>query len=114
MAAATRLQVTSSVEGALASVQADLGMITSKEAELIKIAIPKVSLSRVQEIEAEIHHDLMAVVKALSEQSGDAAGKVHLGATSNDIQDTVLSMQLVETRKIILDLIVEYYSPKIK
>jgi adenylosuccinate lyase len=54
-----------------------------------------VTVERVNEIEAEINHDLMAIVKALSEQCGEDAGKyIHLGATSNDIQDTALALQL--------------------
>ncbi|GAH97243.1 unnamed protein product, partial [marine sediment metagenome] len=38
-----------------------------------------VKLERVKEIEKEIHHDLMSVVLAISEQCGEAGGYVHLG-----------------------------------
>jgi len=48
-----------------------------------------VKLSRVKEIEKEINHDVMAVVKALSEVcEGDASKYIHLGVTSNDVLDT--------------------------
>ncbi len=101
--AQNKLKLQLKVEASLAKVQADLGLITDEEAELIDKARSEVSLARVEEIEKEIHHDLMAMVRGLAEQSGIAAGKVHLGATSNDIQDTVLALQLVETREILLD-----------
>lgn len=61
-----------------------------------------VNLSRVKEIEAETHHDLMSVVHAISENCPKHGGLVHLGATSNDIQDTVLGMQLRDSKKILL------------
>ena len=50
-----------------------------------------------KEIDNEIHHDLMAMVKGLAEQCEDGAGKyIHLGATSYDIEDTATALQLKE------------------
>ncbi len=66
-----------------------------------------VKLERVKEIEKEIHHDLMSVVLAISEQCGEAGGYVHLGATSYDIQDTVRGLQLLEAKELILESITE-------
>lgn len=80
------------VEVALANAHAKVGTIPEAAAERISKASPKVKLERVKEIEAEIHHDLMAVVKALAEQAGDAGGYVHLGATSYDIEDTATAL----------------------
>jgi len=84
------------VELALAKVHAKLGNIPKDAPEKIAKGMEKVSVERVHEIEAEIHHDLMAMVKALSEQSGDAGRYVHLGATSYDIEDTATAMMFVE------------------
>jgi adenylosuccinate lyase len=53
-----------------------------------------VKLDRVKQIESEINHDVMAVVLALAEQSGDAGKWVHFGATSNDILDTATALQI--------------------
>ncbi len=103
--AENKLQLQLLVEAKLAEVQASLGIISNEDALLIDKARSKVSLSRVQEIDSEIHHDLMAMVKGLSEQSGKASGSVHIGATSNDIQDTVLALQLTKAREMILDLL---------
>ncbi len=56
-----------------------------------------VKLSRVKEIEKEINHDVMAVVKALSEVcEGDASKYIHLGVTSNDIIDTSTALQFAD------------------
>ncbi|MHA2099040.1 MAG: adenylosuccinate lyase [Candidatus Kariarchaeaceae archaeon] len=105
--ASNKLQYQLKVEASLADVQAKLGLISNKDANKIKNAISKVTLNRVKEIEKDIHHDLMAVVNALSEAAGDSGEFVHLGATSNDIQDTVLALQLNESRNILLNLLDE-------
>jgi adenylosuccinate lyase len=92
-----KLQRILDVEAALARAHAKVGNIPQPAAEVIseKVKANVVTVERVKEIEAEINHDLMAIVKALSEQCGEDAGKyIHLGATSNDVQDTALALQL--------------------
>jgi len=87
------------VEAALAQVHAELGTIPQNDANEItkKANLDHVKLKRVKEIDKEIHHDLMAMVKSLAEQCEDNAGKyVHLGATSYDIEDTATALQLRE------------------
>ncbi|NYZ77002.1 adenylosuccinate lyase [Candidatus Micrarchaeota archaeon] len=84
------------VELALAKAHAALGNIPKDAPEKIAKGMEKVSVGRVHEIEEEIHHDLMAMVKALSEQCGDAGKYVHLGATSYDIEDTATAMMFVD------------------
>jgi adenylosuccinate lyase len=89
------------VEVALAKAEADLELIPTKAAYQIEQAASKVSLKRVTEIEDKIHHDVMAVVKAVSEQLDSEADYVHYGATSNDILDTALALQLRDSIKIL-------------
>ena len=48
---------------------------------------------RVFDGESQINHDVMAVVKALEEQSEDAGKWIHFGATSYDIVDTARALQ---------------------
>ncbi|MCK4382240.1 MAG: adenylosuccinate lyase [Candidatus Lokiarchaeota archaeon] len=87
------------VEAVLAKAHAKLGNIPQDAAEEIskKANLKYVKLNRVKEIDNEIHHDLMAMVKALSEQCDGSAGNyVHLGATSYDIEDTATALQLRE------------------
>jgi len=90
------------VEVALAKAEADCGYIPRKAADEIEMAVSKVTSERVAEIEAEIHHDIMAVVKAISEQIGTENDYVHYGATSNDIIDTTLALQFRESFSILV------------
>jgi adenylosuccinate lyase len=92
-----KLALMLNVEASLARAQARVGNIPSEAAaEISRKATPAhVGLGRVKEIEAKIHHDVMATVMALTEVcEGDAGRYVHLGATSNDITDTALALQL--------------------
>ena len=87
------------VEAVLAKAHAKIGNIPQDAADEIfkKANLHYVTLNRVKEIDREIHHDLMAMVKALSEQcEGDAGKYIHLGATSYDIEDTATALQLKE------------------
>ena len=91
------------VEAALARAHAAVGNIPSEAAEIItaKANLECVSMERVKAIEAETKHDIMAMVKALSDQCGDAGRYVHLGATSNDIVDTAAALEIKAALEII-------------
>ncbi|MDN5310041.1 MAG: adenylosuccinate lyase [Methanolobus sp.] len=94
---ANRLEKVMQVEAALARAEADIGLIPKEAADMIEKSITAVKLERVNEIEDEIHHDMMAVVIAISEQcAGDAGKWVHFGATSNDMLDTATALQFRE------------------
>jgi adenylosuccinate lyase len=93
----SRLQYQMDVESALARAHASLGAIAKKDAdEISRIAnLDVVRPERVKEIEKETRHDVMAMIKAMTEQCrGDAGKYVHLGATSNDIVDTATALQI--------------------
>ena len=95
----TRLQRLLDVEAALARAEAKVGLIPADAAKAIAehATTQEVSVARVNELEKETRHDIMAVVLALTEASGAEAGKyVHLGATSSDISDTATALQLRE------------------
>jgi adenylosuccinate lyase len=98
------------VEAALAQVHAETGNIPQEAADEIskKANLAYVKLERVNEIDKEIHHDLMAMAKSLAEQCDNNAGKyVHLGATSYDIEDTATAMQLQEVLNYLYDSMLE-------
>ncbi len=99
----TKLQFMLDVEAALVRAHAKLGHIPQEAADEIsrKASTDYVTVRRVTEIEDEIKHDIMAVVKALAEQC-DHGGYVHLGATSNDIIDTTTALQLKKALVIVL------------
>jgi len=92
------------VEAVLAQVHAKLGNISKDAAVEIskKANIENVKIERIKEIDKEIHHDLMAMVKGLAEQcDGDAGKYIHLGATSYDIEDTAIALLLREALEFI-------------
>src|SRR3990170_2123530 len=93
----TRLKRLLEVEAALARAQAKVGRIPREAAEdIAKHAnVRDVTVERVEALEEETHHDLMAVVLVLTEAcKGQGGNYVHLGATSNDISDTATAIQL--------------------
>jgi adenylosuccinate lyase len=88
------------VEVALARAEEETGDIPEGTADEIADASEDVTLERVKEIEAEIHHDVMAVVRAVEENcddESDAGEYAHFGATSNDIIDTADALRLRES-----------------
>ena len=99
----SRLQYQMDVEAALARAHAAIGNIPAEAAAEIssKSNLEAVDMERVKEIEKDTRHDLMALVKAMSEQCGDAGKYVHLGATSNDIVDTATAIQIKAAMDII-------------
>ena len=81
-------------EIALARAGSEFGLVPQVAADIIERNASLARLSRAKEIEAEINHDMMAIVKAVAEVCGEAGGWVHYGATSNDILDTATGLQL--------------------
>jgi len=93
----SRLQYQMDVEASLAKAHAVIGTIPMEFANEIKrIAdLDSVKIERVKEIELDTKHDVMAMVRAMTEQcKGDAGKYIHLGATSNDIVDTATALQI--------------------
>ena len=100
----SKLQNWLTVEAALAKANAKFGIIPESAAEEIskKANTKFVKLDRMKKIEEEIHHDLMAMVKVLTDVCGNDAGKyVHVGATSYDIEDTAYALQFRDAISII-------------
>ena len=94
-----RLQFLLDVEAALARAHAKVGNIPQNAADEIskKASVEYVDVGRVKKIETETKHDIMAVIKALSEVCSEDAGKyIHLGATSYDIVDTANALQFAD------------------
>ncbi len=87
---------------ALAEVQAEIGVITQEQVEDLRAHMEDIDLQRAAEIEADIHHDLMAEVRTYAEQCPVGGGIIHLGATSMDIEDNADALRLREALDIIL------------
>jgi len=105
----TKLSKWLEVEAALAWAHGQAGTIPPEAAAEIakKSNTGVVKLERVKEIEAQIDHDLMAVVKALAEKcSHSAGGYIHFGATSYDIEDTATALIFRDALKLYADRLV--------
>ena len=84
------------VERALFWAHMQLGKVSKEDYEAVAAISNSTSVTkeRVSEIEAETKHDIMALTKAMAEAAGEAGWCIHLGATSNDIVDTAVALQL--------------------
>ncbi len=60
-------------------------------------------LHRIQEIEREVRHDVIAFVSAVAERVGLEARYLHLGLTSYDVVDTALAIQLQQAASILIE-----------
>ncbi len=61
------------------------------------------SVERILEIEAEVHHDVIAFLTNVAEYVGESARFVHYGMTSSDILDTTLAVQMKQAGELILE-----------
>lgn len=93
------------VEVACAEAQASMGIIPKSAAIKIKQKA-KFQIDRIDEIEKETKHDVIAFVSNLAENIGPEGRFVHFGLTSSDVLDTALSLQLSSGLDVVLKEIV--------
>jgi adenylosuccinate lyase len=74
---------------ALAQAQAKAGLVTQAEIDDLRRYVEAVDIDAAHKIEAEIDHDLMAELRVYASQAVLGGGKIHLGATSMDVEDNV-------------------------
>ena len=89
------------VELAVCEAYAKLGYFP--EGEIAKVRKKaKFSVERINEIEAEVHHDVIAFLTCVNESLGKNLSKyMHVGMTSSDVIDTAFSLQIQDSSKII-------------
>ena len=92
------------IEAHAADAQAELGVIPRAAAEAIwRASDAKFDIARIDEIEAETRHDVIAFLTHLAEIVGPEARFVHQGMTSSDVLDTCLGVQLTRAADLLLD-----------
>jgi adenylosuccinate lyase len=74
---------------ALAAAQAKAGLVTDEEVADLRRHVDAVDIKAAHAIEAKIGHDLMAELRVFASQAKLGGGKLHLGATSMDVEDNV-------------------------
>ncbi|HKU82311.1 MAG TPA: lyase family protein, partial [Candidatus Tumulicola sp.] len=79
---------------ALAQAQAEQGLVSAPELDDLRAHADEIDIDAALAIEREIHHDLMAEIRVFASQAAIGGGKLHLGATSMDIEDTVETYRL--------------------
>ncbi len=90
------------VELAVCDAYAQLGTIPAEAAKEIREKA-SFSVARIDEIEREVRHDVIAFLTCVNESLGDLGRYVHVGLTSSDVIDTAFALQIQESGKLILE-----------
>jgi adenylosuccinate lyase len=100
----TRLRIWFEIEAHAADAMAELGIIPKAAAAKIwaKGKNATFDSARIDEIEREVKHDVVAFLTHLTEIVGPEARFVHQGMTSSDVLDTCLNVQLVRAADLLI------------
>lgn len=89
------------VEIAACEAQAELGVIPAEALGEIK-SKAAFDVDRINEIEAEVQHDVIAFLTSVAEKVGPASKFIHFGMTSSDVVDTALSLQMRQAMELLI------------
>lgn len=89
------------VELAVCEAYNEIGKISDEDLETIKKKA-SFSLERIDEIEKEVGHDVIAFLTNVNENVGEASRFIHMGMTSSDVIDTAFALQIKKSSEIIL------------
>ena len=100
----TKFRIWFEIEAHAADALAELGVIPKESARIIweKGGAAKFDVERIDAIEREVKHDVIAFLTHLAEFIGPEARFVHQGMTSSDVLDTCLSVQLKRAADILI------------
>src|SRR5271165_3064573 len=100
----TKFRIWFEIEAHAADALAELGVIPKEAARIIweKGAKAEFDVERIDAIERDVKHDVIAFLTHLSEIVGPEARFVHQGMTSSDVLDTCLSVQLVRAADLLI------------
>jgi adenylosuccinate lyase len=100
----TRFRIWFEIEAHAADAMAELGLIPKEAAKTIwrKGNAAQFDVARIDEIEREVKHDVVAFLTHLAEIVGPQARFVHQGMTSSDVLDTCLNVQLVRAADLLI------------
>jgi adenylosuccinate lyase len=100
----TRYRIWFEIEAHAADAMAEIGIIPKEAAKSIwaKGKTAQFDAARIEEIEREVKHDVVAFLTHLAEIVGPQARFVHQGMTSSDVLDTCLNVQLVRAADLLI------------
>ena len=101
-----KFQIWFEIEAHACDALAELGVIPKESAKIIWEK-GNFDLDRIDEIEREVKHDVIAFLTSLAEYIGPEARFVHQGMTSSDVLDTCFNVQLVKAADILIDDVVK-------
>jgi adenylosuccinate lyase len=99
--AENRFRIWLEIEAHAADAQAELGVIPKAAAEAVWKR-GNFDIARIDEIERETHHDVIAFLTNLAEYVGPEARFIHQGMTSSDVLDTCLAVQLSQAADLLI------------
>ena len=97
----TRFSIWLDIETHAMDAMADLGIVPAEAAKAVREK-GAFNVNRIDEIEREVKHDVIAFLTSLSEHVGEEARFVHQGMTSSDVLDTCFNVQLTRASDILL------------
>ena len=97
----SKFQYYLNVELAVSEAYAELGVFPSEDVKKMR-GLAKFDLMRIDEIEREVRHDVIAFLTNVNESLGEYAKYMHVGMTSSDVIDTAFALQIQDSGKIIL------------
>jgi len=97
----TRFQIWFEIEAHATDALADLGVVPRDAAKAIWEK-GSFDVARIDEIEAEVKHDVIAFLTSVAEHVGEPARFMHQGMTSSDVLDTCLAVQLARASDILI------------
>ena len=97
----TKFQIWFEIEAHACDAQAALGVIPEAAAKAVRER-GRFDIERIDEIERETRHDVIAFLTNLAEHVGPEARFVHQGMTSSDVLDTCLAVQLARAADILI------------
>jgi len=100
----TKFRIWFEIEAHACDAMAELGVIPRSAAKTIweKGGAAKFDVEKIDAIEREVKHDVIAFLTHLAEFIGDDARFVHQGMTSSDVLDTTLAVQLARASDLLL------------
>ena len=101
----TKFRIWFEIEAHACTALAELGVIPKEAAETIwdRGGKAEFDVARIDEIEREVKHDVIAFLTHLAEFIGEDSRFVHQGMTSSDVLDTCLNVQLVRAADLLLE-----------
>jgi adenylosuccinate lyase len=97
----TRFGIWMEIETLATEAMAELGVVPQEAAKAVRER-GGFDIARIDEVEREVKHDVIAFLTSLAEHVGPEARFVHQGMTSSDVLDTCLNVQLVRAADLLI------------